>query len=159
VGKTLLALAVVDRLAAQFHDGVAVVDLVAIQDPSQFAAALGRALRLSLSESRPLETIGDFLHDRHLLPLLDQFEHVLDAAPAGAQLLRNARDVKIVPTSREPLRLRDERLYVVCPLDVPPGWSSRDHARTALEIGSFSAVRLFEERARAVRPDFELTDG
>jgi predicted ATPase len=101
----------------------------------------------------PLETLGRHLRDKTFLLVLDNFEHVVEAAPEVAELLGSCRDLSVLVTSRASLRVRGEREYPVSPLAMPdprqmPG--ARDAAATP-------AVELFVERAKAASPSFELT--
>jgi len=142
-GKTRLALAVADAVAGSFADGVAFVDLTGLPrgaaDPvwMETARALGLA---DDSDHDAFDAVLRHLAQRRLLMLLDNLEHVLDAAAGVSRLLDSCPEVSVLATSREPLRLRWERTYAVPPLVGLP------------------AVTLFDERARAVEPSFALDD-
>jgi len=133
-GKTRLALEAGGELLAQFNHGVFFVPLAPIVDPALVVPTVSQAIGLAAEA-----TLDAYLAEKHALLVLDNFEQVLDGAPAVAELLAGAPRVKALVTSRAALRLTGERVYPVQPLP------ERD------------AVRLFVERVQAVRPGFELT--
>ena len=137
VGKTRLALALGERLRDAYPDGVFFIPLVAVRDPEGVAATLADAVG---AVAAPREPVGDaldrWLQGRTALLVLDNFEHLLDAAPLLPDLLSRTRTVKVLTTSREPLRATGEHLFTLGPL-------------TELE-----AEELFVERAFAARSDF-----
>jgi predicted ATPase len=154
-GKTRLALAVGERVAPTFPDGVVFVSLAPLADPALVASAI--AERLGVRE-RPEQTLRDalttHLAGKRLLLLLDNVEHVLPAAPLVAELLEACPALRVVTTSRVPLRLSGEHRYPVSPLALPdPG-----HRPSLEELGQTASVRLFVERARAVKPNFVLSE-
>ena len=143
VGKTRLALQIGHENAQRFRDGAVFVDLAAIGDASLVPGAIAQEFRLREQIDSPLEhQIRAQLHDKHILLLLDNFEHVSDAALFLADLLAWCPHVAALVTSRSPLRLRGEYLVPLTAL--------------ALE----DAVALFRERARAVQPalNFAVSD-
>jgi predicted ATPase len=149
VGKTRLALAVLERTRSRWEDGVAFADLSRVTDP----LLVPEAIVLSLGFFRqgredPLDTLGRRLAGKHILVVLDDFDQVLAAAPVVPQLLQRAPRLHLLVTSRVVLRVRGEREWRVEPLGLPP--SDGDPAESA-------AVRLFVDRARDVEPGFELT--
>jgi predicted ATPase len=153
-GKTRLALELASTLLHQFPDGVFLIELAPIREPDLVAATIALTLGLKDGGEQPLvERLSAYLHDRRPLLLLDNFEHILEAAPLLASLLSACRSLKLLVTSRAPLRLRGEREVEVAPLAVPdlqrPPSPDPD-AQTA-------AVSLFVARARDVRPDFLMT--
>jgi predicted ATPase len=154
VGKTRLALAVLERSRKDWEDGVAFVDLSPVTDPRLVPEAIGAALGfVGQGHERPLDTLGRRLANRHMLIVLDNFEQVLGAAPAVADLLQRARRLHVLVTSRAVLQVRGEQEWRVDPLGLlPPGTSPA-------ELEPAPAVRLFVERVRDVRPGFALTDG
>lgn len=155
VGKTTLALGVAEALAPGLADGVRFVDLAPVADGALVASALAAAIGLPLIGHDPLPALLAQLKDKRLLLVLDNCEHVLDAAAALAQtLLARLPGVCLLATSRAPLRAEGERLYRLAPLDLPPAGAALD-AQAAL---GFAAVRLFDERARAAQQDFALQD-
>ncbi|MDB5044485.1 MAG: Serine/threonine-protein kinase transcriptional regulatory protein PknK 3 [Deinococcus sp.] len=142
VGKTRLALEVARQLRPRFPHGVVFVALASLERPDQVMPAVARALGLQESEKEAGEVIGSHLAGLQMLLILDNFEHVLSAASALGGLLGRAPDVTVLVTSRERLRLSGEHEFPVPPLGLP---TPED------PVGG--AVRLFRDRARAVRPD------
>lgn len=152
-GKTRLAVATADRLLPRFEDGVFFVPLAMIDDSERVPDAIASALELREVPEQPMrEMLEEHLRDKTLLLVADNFEHVIGGAPVVADLLERAPNVSVLATSRELLRIAGEREFAVPPLPVP---------ETAEANGSLTAnpcVQLFAERARSIRPDFELTD-
>ena len=101
-----------------------------------------------------LAVLTQFLRTKHLLLVLDNFEHLLPAAPAVNDLLRESPDLKILATSRASLRLRGEREVPIAPLAVP----DPRHRETLERISQYDAVRLFIARAQDAKPDFAMTN-
>ena len=159
-GKTRLAIelaaAVREAGAADpIADEVTFVDLTPIGDPSLVAAAIAERLGIQEEGGQPLAAaLMRLLCLGRRLVVLDNCEHVLDAAPLINDLLTACDGLKVLATSREPLRLRWEHLLPVPPLAVPD--PARLHTPEAL--ADSPAVALFVQRAQAVRPDFRLTD-
>ena len=159
VGKTRLALAVAGHLEAEFDEGVRFVDLTPLADPDLVAGAIGRACGLLHDNPQsPLLALTRALGDRNLLLILDNLEHVLRAATDVGQLIDNCRGVRVLVTSREPLRLRSEWEFPVQPLALPP-LPTDIHMLSGAEVDTLAnnpSVALFVQRARAVRPTFSL---
>jgi predicted ATPase len=154
-GKTRLALQVAADLVDGFADGAFFVDLSALRNPNLVLPAIAQNLGLRETGDRPSTTLlEEYLREKHLLLLLDNFEQVLDAAPRVAELLARCPHLKVLVTSRERLRLRDEREFPVPPLALP----DRKGAITPAAVSQYAAVALFIERALAVRPDFTVTN-
>jgi predicted ATPase len=145
VGKTRLALSVAEELATGFADGVWMVELAPVGDPAAVPAAVATALGITAqAELSITAAIAEALSGRDLLLVLDNCEHVLDAAADVVEaLLTRTTGVSVLATSREGLRVAAEHLWPVPSLDVRSGESSK-------------AVSLFVERARAVQPGFTL---
>ncbi|MDT8069718.1 MAG: winged helix-turn-helix domain-containing protein [Terriglobia bacterium] len=152
VGKTSLAKAVAGVLRPEFVDGVFFVDLTDIRRPELVSFTIEQVLGIRSAEPNP-DALKEYLIPRKLLLVLDNFEQVLPAANGIAELLAVAANLKIVVTSRALLRLRDEHEYIVPPLVTPDA----PEECTFTELSRYGAVRLFAERAKAVRPTFELT--
>ncbi|PYE50473.1 ATP-binding protein [Deinococcus yavapaiensis] len=159
VGKTRLALEIVQQpadLAKPSHQAlseVAFVPLATVRNPALVPGAIAVACRL---EPDPLDDRRGLLAglaERRMLLVLDNFEHLLEAAGLVAELLAACPGVKVLVTSRSPLRLRGEHEFPLAPLELPDSRSPLDPSRLE-DVGS---VRLFVERARAVRPEFSLT--
>jgi predicted ATPase/class 3 adenylate cyclase len=153
-GKTRLALQAAGELVERFADGVWFVGLAAISDPTLVASAIAGVLGLREQGDRPIaELLRGYLREKSLLLLLDNFEQVLPASGLVADLMAAAPQLKILVTSRVVLRLYGEREYVVPPLSLP----ERMPPPTFERVTQYEAVRLFIERARAVRSDFTVT--
>ena len=154
VGKTRLALRVATKLLADFPDGVYFVSLAPISDPAFVLPTIAHSMGLTESGSQPLlDLLKISQRDKQRLLLLDNFEHVISAATLLAELLEACPDLKILITSREVLRLRAEHQFAVPPLALPD-------PRNLLDDGSLAhvpALRLFLQRAQAIRSDFQLT--
>jgi predicted ATPase/class 3 adenylate cyclase len=156
IGKTRLALRAAHALEDAFRDGAAFVDLSPVRDPDEVVVAIARHLGLSdASEATQVDELAARLREQELLLVLDNFEQVTGAAPAVARVLRDAPGLTLLVTSREALRVRDEHVLPVPPLALPD--ESTRH-RPADHLSRFEAIGFFVERARAVVPDFRLTD-
>jgi predicted ATPase/DNA-binding CsgD family transcriptional regulator len=155
-GKTRLALQVADGLLDAFEHGVFFVDLAPIGQPELVAGAIAAVLGLKVAAGEPTaEALKGYLSGRQTLLLLDNFEHLIEAAPLAGDLLSVAPDLKILATSREALRVYGEQEYAVPPLGVPdPG---RREPLPPSTLSEYGAVALYIQRAQAVRPDFTLT--
>ncbi len=154
IGKSSLALSVAAGLRRTFRHGVCFISLAPLNDPAQVVPTIAWTLGLrEQGQTRLTESLKHFLADKHLLLLLDNFEHLLEAAPLLVDLLQNCPDIKLLVTSRAVLRLQGEQIFPVPPLALP------DLAAQTVqgEIESSEAIQLFVERARAARPNFCLT--
>jgi predicted ATPase/DNA-binding SARP family transcriptional activator len=153
VGKTRLALEAAERVTASFTHGVAFVQLGAVTTPAEVGNALRIGLGIESAEgAASVRGLADALADRHLLLVLDTFEHLLDKAEFVAELSRECESLHVLVTSRSPLRVSGEHAYEVPPLPLPPLHGDRR------AIGKADAVALFVDRARSAQPAFELTD-
>lgn len=153
IGKTRLSLQVAANVRDVFEDGIFVVNLASISDPSLIPGEIGQVLGLAEgSGPSPGSEVIDHLHERHILLVLDNLEQVVDVAPFLDELLTSCPRVSLLATSRIRLHLRREQEYPVRPLELPDDSVSLDPG-TLLENES---VRLFVDRASAVRPRFEL---
>lgn len=160
MGKTRLALQVAAELADGSDDGVWFVDLSAVTDPTRVPSLIGTVLGIGESAGGMLPGLVAGLRKRRLLLVLDNLEQLLpEAALLVDQVLRAAPEVRILTTSREPLRVRGEQEYQLAPLPVPPQPTAGDPWTEAeLEsVSTYDAVRLFLTRAAAVRREFVLT--
>ena len=149
VGKTRLAVAVATDLGPGFTDGVCFIDLSSLADASLVAPAIAQAIG-GPSGSDPLATLISAISRQILLLVIDNFEQVIDAAPVIAHLLAAAPDLKVLVTSREPLKVSGEYEYPLAPLALTNHGAAHPGATA-------DAVRLFAERAQAVLPTFVLT--
>jgi non-specific serine/threonine protein kinase len=156
VGKTRLALAAASEVADCFRDGVTLVDLAPVRDPSLVLSTLARALGITDLDAPPLaQRLQQFLGDQERLLVLDNFEQVLPAAAALADLLACCPQLRLLVTSRVPLHLRWERTLRIAPLPVPDLGAALP---LVAALGQMPAVALFVERAQARRADFVLTE-
>lgn len=151
VGKTRLAIAAAHELGSSQADGAVFVGLASLADPELVPSALAAALGLGDEGEAPGEAIFAALAGRELLLVLDNFEHVLDAAPIIARLLTAAPRLAALVTSRTPLGLSAEQQFAVQPLETP------DEGLQLAELERNDAVAVFRERAYAADPSFELT--
>jgi predicted ATPase/class 3 adenylate cyclase len=154
-GKTRMAIRVATELLHNLNDGAFFVSLAPIQDTELVAREIAKVLDIAEEPGRPLiETICSALADKELLLVLDNFEQVQNAARDIAEILRHCGGIKVLATSRQPLRISGERGVPIPPLALPdPG-----ELPPLEEVANFEAVRLFVDRAQAVRFDFELTE-
>ena len=153
IGKSRLALEAAAGLNQHFADGIAFVDLTPIRDSALVAHAVSQQLGLTRSIRRPIvEQLTNFLRGKRFLLMLDNVEQVVDAGLIVAELLGFCPWLKILATSREPLRVDWEREYPVPPLTVPDLSRLPDTER----LTAYSAIALFVDRARAVQPRFML---
>jgi predicted ATPase/DNA-binding CsgD family transcriptional regulator len=154
-GKTRLALQVAADVIGDFQDGVYFVDLAPISDPVLVAHTVANVLAVPESGDKPLASVlAHFLRARETLLVLDNFEHVLPAAPLVSDLLAAAPRLKVLVTSREVLHIYGEQVYTVPPLTLP----DRQRSETLVELAHYESVALFSQRARAVNPEFVLND-
>jgi len=153
-GKSRLALALAAGLAADFADGVYFVGLGSLGDPGLLASSIAMALGLRENPDRPVvESLMDSLQGKHVLLVLDNFEQIVAAAPVLAALLTACARLKVLVTSRAVLHLSGEQEHPVPPLRLPgPGPLPGPGA-----LQRYPAIALFVQRARAVRPGFQLT--
>jgi predicted ATPase/class 3 adenylate cyclase len=154
-GKTRLALKVAADHLGGFTDGVFLVDLSPVGDPALVPSAIAEAVWVREQPGRELlDSLADHLRDRDLLLVLDNFEQVAEAAAVVDRLLGAAPRIRILATSRVPLHLSGEQEYQVPPLTLPDPSRLPD-----LEtLRQYEAVRLFVDRATAVRPRFRVTN-
>ena len=154
-GKTRVGLQAAAELIDEYEDGVFFVALAAIDDPALVAPTVARTLGLNeASNQPPEELLKDYLRDRQTLLMLDNFEHVLEAGPIIHEILSSAPNVKVLATSRTPLRLYGEHEFPIPPLSLP----DVESLPAAERLTEYGAVRLFVDRARAIKPDFSLTE-
>jgi predicted ATPase len=154
VGKTRLAIETAVTFGADFEDGAIFIPLEEVVDAEGVRPAIAAGLRLREEPGTPLhETLVRHLEDRELLLVLDGFEHLMDAASLPSQLLVVCPRLKILITSRVPLHLHGEQELDVKPLPVPDPDTLIDLQSAAV----YPSIALFVQRARQVKPGFELT--
>lgn len=160
IGKTTLALHVAHMIRGQgsrdgFRDGVALVPLQPVPAADRITLTLANELGIALSGTDDeLAQICHYLRDKKLLLIFDNFEHLLDGATIITALLQQTTSVKLIVTSREALNLSEEWLYPIGGLIYP---EEVDRAEN-YQPEQYSALQLFDERARRIRPDFSLAD-
>jgi predicted ATPase/class 3 adenylate cyclase len=153
-GKTRLSIQVGMELLGTFEHGVFFVPLAPIEDPSLVPSTIAHTLGLA-EETRPImETLTDYLRDKEMLLILDNFEQVTEAAPAVADALHAAPRLTCLVTSRAVLHVTGEQEYPVPPLELP----DVAHLPPLEVLSQYEAVSLFIQRAKAVHPGFVVTD-
>ena len=153
-GKTRLSLQLAAEAATGFPDGAFWVSLAPISDPELVPSTIAHALGVHIGgKEDPLQRVLEHVRGKRMLLVLDNFEQILPAAPTVSALLGSGADLKVITSSRAPLRISGEQEFPVPPLELP------DPERLpSLEVLAQSdAVKLFIERARAVKPDFMVT--
>ena len=158
IGKTRLALEVAREMVEHFSAGVYFVPLAGVGDPALLPAFITQALNIRATGGQtPLEALREYLQNSlrtPLLLLLDNFEHLIAAAPTVSDLFAIAPNLKVLVTSRAPLHVYGEHEFPVPPLALPD-----TRSLPSLEmLSQYSAVALFIKRAKAVKPDFEITE-
>ncbi len=152
IGKTRLAIRVAADCAEQFDDGVYFVPLQPLDSPEFIISTIADVVSFPFSPGvAPQQQLLQYLREKALLLVLDNFEHLLDGAELLSEILEAAPDIKLLVTSREVLNLQEEWLNTVRGLHYP-------ETDDAEQPGAYSAVQLFVERARQVRGDLALAD-
>ena len=155
IGKTTVAVAVAEAVTASCPDGVWFVALAPLADPALVARAIGASLGVAISATDPLPELISWMRDKQALIVLDNCEHLIDAAAATAEeILRATQRISILATSREPLRCAGEFVHRLAPLGIPPP----DTEITADAAMGHAAVQLFNERAWASDEGYALAD-
>lgn len=155
IGKTRLSIQVALALAQDFPDGAYFVSLASANDSELVVLTLAQTLGMGVAGERPLfERLKEFLHDKSLLLLLDNFEQVVQAAPLLVEILIASPQVKMLVTSRALLRVRGEYEFSVPPLVLPDTKQLPDLAKLAM----YPSVELFVQRASAVKSSFQLNE-
>src|SRR5258708_4172038 len=155
VGKTSLALRTATELLNEFPDGSYFVSLAPISDPALVVSAIAQALGVREGSNQSLpHQLKAYLHSRHLLLVLDNFEQVVTAAPLLAELMRDCLQLKLLVTSRELLQLREEHSYLLSSLALP----DVKQLPATESLPQYAAVALFIQRTQAVKPGFRITE-
>ncbi len=153
-GKTRLALQIAAEMIGHFNNGVFFVPLAPITDARFVASTIAQALGIRETAGRSvLDNLKDYLQNKALLLVLDNFEQVIAAAPLVAELLAACGALKILVTSREGLRISGEREYSVPPLPLP----ELTQLSSPESLSQYAAIELFLQRAQTVKPDFHIT--
>jgi predicted ATPase/transcriptional regulator with XRE-family HTH domain len=154
-GKTRLSVQAATMLLPMFADGVYFVSLAPVRHADLVASTIAHTLGVEETGAEPLaDTLAAFLRPKHILLVMDNFEHVLDAAPLISHLLHAAPALRVLATSREMLHVYGEHAFPVLPLALPDA----AHLADLLSLQQYEAVRLFIERAQAVQPSFQVTN-
>ena len=156
IGKTRLSLQIAADLIQQFPDGVYFIPLSAVREPGLVASVIAEVLGVAVTGSRlSIDAVVEYLRDRKVLLVLDNFEQLLpEGAPVATQLLKGSPGLKLLVSSRAVLRVYGEQEFAVEPLRLPDL-----KALPALAaLSQYEAVRLFIERAVAAKPDFRATN-
>jgi predicted ATPase/DNA-binding CsgD family transcriptional regulator len=155
VGKTRLSLRIATDLVGAFPDGVHVVPLAPISNADLVLPTIANVLGLGESaDLTVIERLQDYLQDRHLLLVLDNFEQAITAAPFLAELLQSCPYLKVLVTSREALRIRGTYEFPVPPLALP----DLKHLPDSETLSHYASIALFTQLALAIKPDFALTE-
>ena len=169
-GKTRLSLQLAANVAHEYDDGTWFVALEPVRDAGLVASRIATTFGLAETSAKsPRDQLVEWLAERKVLLVLDNFEQVIDAAPVIADLLREAPKLRVIATSRAALRVSGEQEYPVPGLPVPVdllamsdleklNLTSEERAVAAETVTQYEAVRLFIARAVAVRPDFQVTN-
>jgi len=154
IGKTRLAVQVASECLYDFPDGVWFVSLAQIRDPEFVLPTIAQALGLKEIRGQSMqEQLRAFLREQHLLLVLDNFEQLVRTSPLLEDMVANCPHLKVLVTSRTPLHVRGEQEYSVVPLATPNLGRLDFHELPT----PYASVALFLERARAVKPEFEMT--
>lgn len=154
-GKTRLSLELAERSLGRFPDGVFFVALAPIPDADLVAPTISRTLALPEQGTRSAEErLVDHIGERRMLLVLDNFEQVVDAGPLVGRLVAACPNLRVVLSSRSALRVTGEQEYPVPALELP----DPEHQQSVSQLAEYTSVALFVDRARAVKPDFRMTD-
>ncbi len=154
IGKTRLAVQAASECLHDFADGVWFVSLAQIRDPEFVLPTIAQALGLKESSGQSLhEQLRAFLREQHLLLVLDNYEQLVRTSPLLEDMVETCPHLKVLVTSRTPLHVRGEQEYAVVPLAAPNLGRLDVHELPT----SYASMALFLERARAVKPEFEMT--
>jgi predicted ATPase/class 3 adenylate cyclase len=160
-GKTRLSMQVAADLLDQFPDGVWIIELATLTDADQVCPAIGAALQVREETGQQLLlTLTNYLRNKKLMLILDNCEHLIaECARVAESLLRACPGLQILATSREPLGIAGERTWPVPSLSIPEDWREEIRGVHAAErLTQYEAVRLFIDRAAALRPGFQVNN-
>lgn len=155
-GKTRLAQEIACRMLSEFHDGVFFIALAAVKNSELVIPEIGQTLGVKDFGGKNLSAIvKDFLREKKMLLIVDNFEQIVSAAPILSELLEAAPDVKMMVTSRSLLHLKAEREFIVPPLVLPAFLpETGDSSFTLGDLPENESIKLFCERARAIKSNF-----
>ena len=153
-GKTRLSLQIAAESAPRFPDGAFWIALAPISDPELVPSTIAHALGVHIGgKEDPLERVLEHVRGKRMLLVLDNFEQILPAASSVSALLASGPELKVIASSRAPLRISGEQEFPVPPLELP----DPERLPSLEALAQSDAVKLFIERARAVKPDFMVT--
>jgi predicted ATPase/pimeloyl-ACP methyl ester carboxylesterase/DNA-binding SARP family transcriptional activator/tRNA A-37 threonylcarbamoyl transferase component Bud32 len=156
IGKTRLALAIGTAVMSYFPHGVYFIPLAPFHSAEHIVTAVAESVGFHFHDvDDPRQQLLNYLRSRQMLFIMDNFEHLLVCADLVAEILQQAPQVKILATSREHLNLSGERTYLVGGLDFPD-WATPIKTPADVDVAAYSGVQLLLQRARQMRPDFEL---
>jgi predicted ATPase/DNA-binding CsgD family transcriptional regulator len=158
VGKTRVALQVAEEMRTRFKEGVLFLPLATLTNPDHVALALASRIGLKEQGTSLVESLTAYFQSKEVLLLLDNFEHLLAAAPLVGQLLEMCTGVKVLTTSREPLHLYGEQELPIPPLTLPDASNIEYLQQNVLtQMEASPALDLLVQRIRAVQPHFQLS--
>ena len=153
IGKSRIALALAENSLSHFEDGVYAISLDALDNAANVAGTIGEAIGFSFGGGDPKTELSNYLREKHMLLVLDNFETVMDATDLISELVSNAPKLTLIVTSRERLRLRGEQVFDVDAMRIP---ATRDE--TLELLAEFPVIKLFMQSAKRVMPGFELDE-
>jgi predicted ATPase/class 3 adenylate cyclase len=154
IGKTSTAVELCRHMVPEFLDGISFVPMAEVTKPENVLPTIAGVLDVKENEVRSLEEgVLSLIGDKKALLMLDNLEQVVEAAPRIAGLLAGSPNLRLIVTSRAPLRITAEYEYRLDPLSLPP----RDAPLSVQDLDDYAAVKLFVDRARSVNPSFEIT--
>ena len=154
-GKTRLSLQVAAESLKNYADGAFFVPLAPVAEPDLVISSIVKSLGIRSSGQRSqIERLKEYLGDKEMLLVLDNYEHVVEAAPVVSDLLTAASKLDVMVTSRIPLHLYGERVYQVNPLSLP----DQESLPSVEQLAGYESMQLFVDRASAVKQGFALTD-
>lgn len=158
MGKTRLSIQAASEVGEYFPDGVFFTPLASVQGEEAVIASIAKALDFAFTrEDRPRQQLLDYLRNKQMLLVLDNFEHLLDTASLVSDILANAPKVKLLITTRVRLNIQGEQLFQVRGMRLPNLEEVMQWKDTETQVKPYSAVQLFLERARRVSPGFKLS--
>ena len=153
MGKTRLSLEVCKRLKSDFRDGIAFVSMATLTDATEVMPTLANTLEIAEAEGRTeVDAVAALIADKKALLVLDNLEQVVSAAREIADLVSKCSNLKILCTSRTPLKIKAEQEFALSPLSLP----EKDHHEIRQNPMAYPAIQLFVSRAQRVNPNFEL---
>jgi predicted ATPase/DNA-binding XRE family transcriptional regulator len=159
VGKTRLGLELAEHTSNFFRDGVVFVGLAALRTPDQVVLAMGESLGLSFfKQADATASLLDYLRERSILLILDNFEHLLEGVEVVNAVLAHAPRVKVLTTSRERLNLQAEWIFDVEGLSYPTNVTETSAPRSLEALRDYAAITLFVQRALQVQPELTYSE-